>query len=375
MLNKKEIVIFGAGRRAEIFMVQNYNIQVSYIMDNNKEGHLYNYEIKKPYYDESAFVIVTVDGVDYYGAIQKQLLGLGYKEFIDFIPYTIYGKKMALAYGNCHIEAIRRYLEMSKEFSKMYGFYPLQSIFNMDNVPSQDIVSHADLILHQSVRLNNVYGECFASERVLMYTKKDARVIALPNLYGLPSCFFPQLSKSGERKLNHPLSIGHDINIERWTMEGRTIDEIVDNILDGTGKTYSKLYIQEMWNIFLQKVKNREKQWDIKVQDYIIHNYQSQKLFSDTWHISTEFAKVIAKRTLKYLEMCSDIEGIIPCLDDYEVFMYEDVKKALGIQWKENIIRKYTRDVSCAEKNEMDLFNYVELCVNEIRFENCIHDD
>ena len=370
MFIKRKYAIFGAGRRAEQFIVKNFcKLHVDTVMDNNRKGDFYGYKIKEPYYDKQLFVIVTVDEINSYNVIRNQLMKMGYIEFVDFIPYTIYGKKMALAYGNCHMEAVKGYLEMSSEFNSEYGFYPLQSLYNMESAPADSIISYADLILHQSIRLNNVYGKCFASENILKKAKLDAKIIAIPNLYGLPKCFFPQLSKKEERRLSNPLSIGHEVNIEKWVDEGKTTNEIMQYMLDGSGHIYKHSDINDMWQDFLYKIEIRERQWDIKIKDYILENYRHKKIFSDTWHISTEFAKEIAKKTLKYLGFNSEIEGIIPCLDKYEVFIYEDVKQALDIQWKEKVIRKYTREISCVEKEEMNLKNYIEMCVNEIVFE------
>ena len=364
-IQEKKIVVFGAGRRGDAFLLQNKEkYEISIAFDNRKEGYVCGCKIQKPYYSKDFFIIVAVDGYEPYYAIKKQLEELSYKEFIDFVPYSIWSKKMAVAYGNCHMTVVKDYLESSNEFSSIYGFYPFPAIQQMESeYDYSDIISHCDLFLHQSIQENNAYGVRYASCYFLKYAN-NAQVIAIPNLYGLPKCFFPQLRRGEEYKdfNGHELMMAVDINIRNWVINNCDTKQIVEKLQNEC--IYSKQEIVNQFKAFVDKVKEREEQWDIKILGYILENYKTQKLFTEPWHISSELAKEIADRILDYLGMIRTDDFIIPCLDDFEVFIYNDVKIALGIVFDEKIIRKYTRITSCVNKISMNLEKYVEMNVD-----------
>lgn len=87
---------------------------------------------------------------------------------------------MAIAYGNCHMEAIQAYLERHKEFSAEYGFYPLPKIYELKRINEyRNVFQVCNLFLHQSIRKNNVYGEEYSSENVLSYLDKKCAIIVI----------------------------------------------------------------------------------------------------------------------------------------------------------------------------------------------------
>lgn len=366
----KSIILFGAGIRAEKFLIKYYNkIEVDEIWDNVKIGKFHRYIIKKPYFKPNVFIIVTVDGFLPYSKIRQQLLELGYKEFEDFIPYTVYKKSIALAYGNCHMEAIKQYLELHSQFTEIYGFYPLPPIQSMqDTSQIEAAIPKCELVIHQSIRKENRYGEEYASEEILKHSSKNCNIVSVPNLYGLPKCFFPQLQRREKSsKLLCDLLAYEEINIKKWVNDNVSKEEIQQVI--SLGGVYTQEYIKGLWEEFQIKLEDREKEWDIKISDYIYAHYRTEKLFTDRWHISTFLAKEIANRVLARLGYCSDIESVLPCLDDYEVFIYKDVKVALGLEFEEKSIRNYTRRNSCIDTIEMSLMSYIEMCVQIYMYE------
>lgn len=353
---KRKHIIFGAGNIGERFL---YNIwqkvDVDCFWDNYQAGELLGYTIEKPRYEKGVFIIVAVEK---YLQVRTQLLALGYLEFDDFVPYQIFHKKMAVAYGNCHMDAVKKYLVCSKTFSAEYGFYPFPRVQDMDEkFEYENILKHADLFLHQAIRLDNCYGEKYASEYMLQYVPQSCKILAIPNLYGLPKVFFPQLDMIYRTAKGRKSYFFLDANIVNWLNEGKTVEEIV--LLIAEGKTYSKQYILSMWQEFQRKLLVREQEWDIKISDYIFENYQKIKLFCDTNHISSLCAREIASRILMYLGYSTGIASVLKIMDDMECFVYPDVKDALGLKFEEHIIREYSNDAFCSG-GEMDLKNYVE---------------
>ena len=338
---KKKIIIFGSGKVATRFLV-NQRLNVDGVFDNNKVGDIFwNITITRPVYNSQYYIIIAIQNPFIYREIKKQLCTLGYTEFNDFIPYTIYKKKMAVAYGNCHMSAVRSYLEREKMLQITYGFYPLLPIQNIDDIQEYDqVFERADLFLYQQIRKENRYGECYASINILPKVSKKAKCIAIPNLYGMPKCLFPQLERPSDvNELFCMFNNGMDVKVHQCFKEGISVD-IIKNKIE-LGGFYSDEKIQRGWDEFIGILIKREQQWDIKISDYILDNYKTEKLFAEPWHIMPILAREIAQRTLHALGIKTNIDYLIESdLDIYEVFIYEDVKRALGIEYTQKYIRK-----------------------------------
>ena len=366
----RSIVLFGAGGCGERFLIKNFNkIIINEFWDNRKTGMFHGYPIQKPYYREDMMIIVTVDSVLLYAKLRQQLLELGYTEFEDFIPYTIYKKRMVIAYGNCHMAAVRQYLELQADFMEAYGFYPLASIQDIQDIQVlKNIIPKSELFIYQPIRKENGYGEEYASEEILKYARANCCTLSIPNLYGMCECFFPQL-QIREKPSEFSNLVGYEEkNIVKWLYEGSVQQDMEKFILEGG--VYNKKEILDLWREFQTKLTIREKDWDIKISDYIYKYYKKEKLFTDRWHISTILAREIANRVLIYLGYSPSIESILPILDDYEVFIYKDVKEALGLEFEEKSIRKYARGRNSLDTIEMSIKSYVEMCIQVYVYES-----
>ncbi|MCI8598689.1 MAG: hypothetical protein HFJ10_09655 [Lachnospiraceae bacterium] len=354
--------IFGAGIVGEQFLTEYEETQrIDIVFDNQKKGIFHFREIKKPEYRKELFIIVTSNR---YFEIRKQLLGLGYSEFADFIPYQIFGKKMAIAYGNCHIDAVKAYLENKKAFAQDYGFYPFPGIQEMDLLENYErVLPYCELFLHQSIRKENKFGEKCASEAMMKYLSKGCQVISVPNLYRMPECFFPQQrldNRKGLRGVFYFCS-GEDENVRKWIREGRTEEDIKGYMVKGG--VYKKEEILNKWEQFQEKLLKREEEWDIKISDYIFANYKSKKLFYERVHISNFLVKEIAARILKYMGYDEEIPLDLPYfLDSHEMFIYEDVVNALELEFKQRYIR-VTQKCYSLNQYAMDIEEYIhQLC-------------
>ena len=125
-----------------------------------------------------------------------------YKEFEDYIFSRYFGKKTVVVYGNCHTTVISDYLENCAEFKQEYILYRIKPIQTIDDTGYFDhpIFRYCDVFVHQSIQLKNRYGEEYASENIVKRLKPECRVISIPNVYGLPVCFFPQYIRDTEYK-------------------------------------------------------------------------------------------------------------------------------------------------------------------------------
>jgi len=365
----QSVIIFGAGNTGEKFAYKYFNqIKICCFWDNQKTGEFLGYPVYRPERNSQKIIIVASNA---YFEIRAQLIDMGYEEFHDFIPFQIFRKKMAVAYGNCHMDVIRRYLQHNKEFASEYGFYPFPQIQRMNRLQFEydKILQNCDLFFHQSIRKNNRYGAAYSSENMLQYVKETCNIISVPNLYGLPKYLFPQLDMQYDGPVGNIPPFFVDNNIKAWLKMGKSKKEIMSYIL--FGGVYSKREIIIMWEDFQRKLGKREKEWDIKISDYIFSNYQKEKLFNDTNHITSKMAKEIAVRILKYMGYQTPVFLESPSMDALEVFVYHDVKEALGLAFEEKFIRKYSQDASLLSGYEMDLEEYIEqLCQYTIFLED-----
>lgn len=234
-MNSREYIIFGAGKTGERVVYQHYkDINISCFWDNTKTGELLGYPIEKPEVGRNAYIIVATMA---YLGIREQLLQMGYCEFEDFIPYQIFGRKIAIAYGNCHLEAIKKYLERHRGFDSTYGFYPFPMIQIWKNSKENlmDVLRRCALFIHQSIRKDNGYGEKYASEYLLQHIPKTCEVIAVPNLYGLPKYLFPQLDYVKLTLHGNWYPFFVDGNMVEWIKEGKNLYDIKNYIIGGGG--------------------------------------------------------------------------------------------------------------------------------------------
>lgn len=367
-MERNSIVLYGAGYQCEKFLYEHYGkVNISFIFDQNKKGAFYGYDIKEPYFDENLYIVVTNEN---YHEIKKYLQKLGYSEFENFIPQSIFNKEVVIVYGNCHADAIRQYLIRNVHFDNKYGIYPLPQIQMMESIDEyREALGKCNLFLQQLISTNS-FGAEFATLTVQKMLPDKCEIIVLPNLYGMPKCFFPQLEKyKNELTCLQPFMSYREKNIEKWIKEGLSLDDIKKRIK--RGGIYQEEEILFMWKEFLQELEEREKGWDIAISDYILKNYQNKKLFNETWHITSELAKEIANRILAYLHLkVYEDDYILPILDGYEVFIYPDVRKALNLKYKEKFVRIYQKYTAASPIN-MDydkfiesLYIYLKLCID-----------
>ena len=254
-----------------------------------------------------------------------------------------YGKKVVAIYGNCHTTAIRHFLDQIDSFRDEYAIYPLMAIQDVKDPAyfENGIIQSCDLFIHQVIRDNNRYGVEWASRELLKKTKNGCQVIGIPNVYHLPICFFQQYSEKKDfcRKNNSTVFFRDKI-LDKAYLEKWSIQRTVEYYTNEDFKDYGT--IENEFNLFIEKVSNREKDWDIKISDYIIDNYKICKLFYDPNHPTPAIIHEIAERLLELLgiRLEKKTNYIDFPLDSFEMPICGCVKRALGMDFSENELRK-----------------------------------
>lgn len=105
--------------------------------------------------------------------------------------------------------------------------------------------------------------------------------------------------------------------------------------------------LQAMLELFYNKIEQREKEWDIKVLNFIKDNLKSVQLFYDPYHPTNFFFKFVVDEILKMLNISErriEIERVIP-LDHDEIPIYGYVKCFLGLEYTQQSMRKRSNNV------------------------------
>lgn len=273
-------------------------------------------------------------------------------------------RKKVIVYGNCHAAIIAGVLKKNEYFNKYYYIYEIpqiQAIKDLSFFETEKFYD-CDIFIHQSIQLGNRYGEAFASENVIKLLPKSCEIIAIPNVYHLAKCFFPQYSEAKElrTKIKDKTCFFRDSIIDEAYVKNAKVDEIVEKY--NSLCLYDENVLKNAYTEFIEKVKKRENDWDIKVSAFIEENYKDIQLFYDPNHPTNYFLEYVAYKVLCILlpRMNIQFEDVLGTssrrLDSYEMPVCANAKSALGLNWKE----KELRITGIKEKNErMYLREYI----------------
>lgn len=309
------------------------------------------------------FVVVAVSENAYW-EIKKQLDNFGLTEFSDYCFHEVYEKKIAVIYGNCHVVPIKEGLGASSAFSEQYGFYPLRVIQSIAKNNGEDLKSRVfeccDLLIHQAIQKKNRYGEEYASESILKRINQKSIVIAIPNLYGLPKCFFPQMIYDMPEKWVNGRGYysWRDKYIEEiYFGKQGGVEDIVNEIK--FGEIVNATDLMDQYGFFIEKLRLRECEWDVKVADWIMET-KTEQLFYDINHPTGVVLKYIIREIIKILQLVDDPDLSNLCeLDAYELPIYGQVMKVFKMEWKNNyILRKHCKYT--LTNRQIDLRQYIE---------------
>lgn len=359
----KEIVIWGTGDIASLFYYQiRDTYEVEYFLDNAGDKEKFKGKIvRRPAKEsiENKFIVVANT---YYNEIKEQLREYGCTEIVDFIPYGALGKDIVLVHGNCHTTVLKQYMESSEEFKEHYYIWDLPVIQdNQAGYIEDDLLSNCDVFIHQDIKEDNMFGIKLSDEYILPRLGKAVRSICIPNLFGLGKGFFPQTitvneyNPSYQKQFNGIFPNG-DENIDQYYDEGgKDINSMIARL---KGSVYSEEYIKQNFNLYMERIIEREKNWDVKVSEWILKNYKTKKIFYDVGHPCIELIREICVGVFRILNIETRTIGeIIPkgAVGPYEQPIYPCVSKTLGLGYADEYIRR--RGIRLSDK-DMDFEEY-----------------
>ncbi|MCI8763291.1 MAG: hypothetical protein HFG58_01670 [Lachnospiraceae bacterium] len=372
-MSKGGIVIYGTGATALKFVLTNKNIEIcSFVEGKNKKKKVFMKDLF-PFvpvllFEEAEVILkkhytVVASSEDIYWEIKNRLeKEYGLIEFENFEYWETYQKKIAVIYGNCHTVPIKEALKLSKKFNDNYGFYPLKAVQNMKANGGEGINSEVygrcDLFIHQCIWEKNVYGPEYASGNFMKQLPSACTVIGIPNLYRMPKFMFPQISDN-ENPIqweDYNYFPFRDKYIDQY-YDSMSIPQIESMILDDNLISPGKILVEK--EKFYEKVKEREKEWDIKVLGFLRSAMKDERLFYDPNHPSGFVIGYMINKIFELLGI-SDVRldhcNIAP-MDTYEIPIYRSVSKALGFQYHTEYLRVFHGHK--LNSNQMDLREYI----------------
>lgn len=282
-----------------------------------------------------------------YPVIQEQLIRAGYEEMVHFAYYEYFHKQIAILHGNCHMNIMKEFLSSSEEFTRRYTIYPNPLIQNnKDKCIAEEVLKNCDLFIHQDIRSDNEFGYELSDEYLLPRLGRECIRITVPNLFGMGLAFFPQWGWVSNRWHNPVLKGGLDHNgvcpypdkiLDRAVLENKDVQEILVYI---QGEVFSKEEICNNFWLYMDKIRQREKNWDIPIYDFIMRNYKREKLFYDKGHPTNIIIREIVIGILQKLGIEDKNISSDMAMDEYEEPVYDIVREVLGLEWEDYEIRK-----------------------------------
>lgn len=202
-----------------------------------------------------------------------------------------------------------------------------------------------DVLVQQDIRDENTFGYKLSSGYISGKLRENALNILIPNLMGLGYAFFPYIignkNNAALRKDNpnvngvFPRSI--DI-LDEMLSKGFSEAEIVKRLRDED--LLANDSILNNFNYYIEKIRLREKKCDVKIADFIMSNYHSQKIFYDVGHPTNVVIEEKWKQICKLMGIKAELKAeVYNEMDSYEDPVLDCVKDTLGIQYDNDELR------------------------------------
>lgn len=361
-LRNREVVVYGTGINAVkcTCFLEGQGIRISYVVDGREgTGRFKNYPVYPPSSQTLAgkYIIVAC-AAGTYGEIKERLCD--YREFEHYIYYGWLNKKIIFLHGNCHMDVIEDCLNSSKIFQKNFAIYPAPRVCTGKMI-DETAIAYMDVWIHEDIRSDNIIGYKVSDEYLKQFVSDNIFEIIIPHLYGLGAGFFPYAKRINDKNtalLNGAYENGmfpfRDDVIVKCMEQDMSIDQICryvyeDNIVPAE-------YIIKNFNKYMDRIRDREKSWDIKILDFILEHYKTKKLFYDIGHPTNAILEKVSVDILKFLGIQDEV-FTDEKLDYHEVPVYPWVSKVLGMEWTEGLIRVDDKAIKCSDS--MDIAEYV----------------
>ena len=371
----RPLAMLGCGLEGEKLYYQMYRkeIKIECVLDNAKTGLFHGKQIcnVEEMKEKLSMYYILVSTVKYYREIKAQLENYGLEEFEDFIIGGAYGKKLAVINANCYGGFIKAFLCSSEEFSAEYYIYPSRPVHvEFEKGCDEAAIKRCDLLLTQDIREENPYGVCYSEQYVRSLIKEQCVCMTIPNLLGMGKIFFLQAKNKGDWR-DFPMFQYDDENVLVLAAHRMEETEIITTIMNG--RTYDKNQIIDNFKTIINKFKEREKHWDIKIVDFILERYQEEKVFFENDHCTNIVYKRMAQEILRKLEILDEDINCNRIIDEAEMPIYPEVREVLGLKYggPEELIRTKHPNTRLTSKMNIEEWLHQYIYWNDL----CKRDD
>lgn len=290
------------------------------------------------------YLIDYIGGVDFAKMCNiSEKIQVSVSDMLRIVRKKYEDRKVLAFYGNCQITAYNSLLVTSEELLEKYiviNMVPVQIMGNYKVHLTEAFFREIDVFVYQRVRENNKYGREVSTDILAGYLRTDARKICIPNAYF--TGYFPQICVD-PYNIDQPEICGKafssgDKNVRRMTDEGMTVEEI-SAILD-TDYFYSVREVKANYDETMESLRQREKDSDVKISDFIEEWFRKRQLFFTENHPTCFLLNEVLKRVFACFHENYDFK-IERGFENrrYELFIYPSVAKALNLSFvKEKIL-------------------------------------
>lgn len=351
----KKLIIYGAGWNSEkvfFYLAQN-NLEknIEYVVDKNVKGYFHGIpilnsieQIEVESMKKCLIIVASVWRV--YEEIKQILIAKRLQEFEDFVWSGLIGKKIVVTNMNCYKRIIEDCLKLSPSFNRDYTIYPLLPVhLNKSGEICEGLLKSADLLLSQDIKKNNKLGYQLSYEYISNHISSSCKVLMLPNLVGFGEMFFPMMQENAwgynMDKSSGVFLFNKDMVLEEaWeNCASKSIIAIRDYI---NSYIFDKDMIKQLFEKNIESIQDRERNWSIKVSDFILNNYKKARMFNDYVHPSVLIMRKICKDLYDLLNIVDvDLETV----DDnvfwigMDMYTYPQIAEILELEWKSDFFK------------------------------------
>ncbi len=208
-------------------------------------------------------------------------------------------KKKFVIYGNCQALPLSRVFQLSlrlRRYFKLIIVKPIHVLTEADRRSLYQILSDVDIFLHQPI--GDHFG-CFSISAVKKILKPSCLCISMPVCYFTGYGPETVTIKDDDTKTLNNFCDYHDFNIIGSFVNGETIDQCVANLKNPM--YYEKSFVENNAENSLISLKDKERDTDIAIHDYIAEHWRNHRLFNSVNHCSNRVLFVVVNRVLDHL--------------------------------------------------------------------------
>lgn len=362
-LQKREIVIFGAGIMAHEFY-ERYKNKLNFAFCVTNDSREWGKKRFCGELDVRQYSVQALKGKYYivlcaylaFDSIASQMECDGYDMFHDFVDYkaaeaVLDGKKLAFFYGTCILRDAYHLLERVPAFVEQYVSVFMQASPEEKETMAEfrrfyygkalcDTYVYARKLIHDNMQKKDLPSDC--------------SMIGVSNV--IFSGYWPQLHNMRynenwlfdvmapfDNNFWHLMYTREDANITTLVKEGKTPEEIYKIL--SADDYYSEKDMNKHLRICFKTIEMAEQGVDVKVGDFIRSQYKKKQIYQDYTHPKKSVLWEYAKQILEHLDVYDEhLENIMEESPEYihrssDMPIYPSVAKILDLPWVDANIR------------------------------------